>query len=213
MTKNKLQKSKRMIERYREINKFKYSIFKITNPSIPTEVSSNPILAMIILEKLRELIEEIQGDIDSVSIDSIDIEDIIKNKNSEISELLVSEICLFDLESIKNQYENCLKAEKLNSIFPLADRKNKVKELKREINNLQLTIESLEKIEPRLALTQKEKVKNLQKEKEALEETFNFHSIEEIEVNLFIRLQNYLISISNDFDNKINFIERNCNYE
>lgn len=209
MTKEKTKNNKRMIERYRNMNRFKYGIFRVCNPAIPTEVRENSILAGIVLDKLKELKKEIQEDIEAISITSIDIEDILGSVNSEISELLAREICLFDLAGIKNQYENYLKAERLNSIFPLADRENRIKELEKQINNLKLTIDSLEEIEPSLALTQKEKVKNLLKEKDALEETLHFISLDDIKANLFVRLHSFLLSLLNDFDDKIDFIERN----
>ncbi|WP_294365369.1 hypothetical protein [uncultured Clostridium sp.] len=208
MNKKNLE-NKRMIERYREMNKFKYSIFTITNPAIPTEAKNNPILVGIVLDKLKELKQEIEVDISNISIDMIDIEDILGKRALEVSELLTNEICLFDLETIKGQYKSYLKAKKLNSIFPVENRKSKVEELQKEINNLNLTIESLEEIDPSLVISQKEKVRKLEKEKEALEETFNFVSIEEIEGTLFARLHSYLNSILIDFNNKIAFIERN----
>lgn len=86
MKRNLFEKSnKKMIEKYREINRFRYSIFRITNPAIPTEVRENPILAGIVLDKLKELKKEIEKDIDSVSIDMIDIADIFGNGTLEVS--------------------------------------------------------------------------------------------------------------------------------
>lgn len=201
--------NKRMVERYREINRFRYSIFKVTNPAVPTEVRENPILAGIVLDKLKELREETQQDIDNIVIDMIDIEDILGERESEVSGLLANEVMLFELETTRKQYKNYLKAQKLDEIFPLADRKKKAEELEKEINNLTLTIESLEEIEPKLVASQKDKVGKLQEELMALEETFEFVSIEEIRSNVFVRLHGYLGNILNDINSKIAFIERN----
>ena len=200
---------KKMIEKYREINRFRYSIFRITNPAIPTEVRENPILAEIVSDKLKDLKKEVEKDIDNMTIDLVDIEDIFGNRTLEVSKLLADEIILFELETIRKQYINYLKAQKLEEIFPLDDRRKKAEELRREINNLNLTIESLEEIEPKLVASQKEKVAKLQGELMALEETFDFVSLEEIRGNVFVRLHGYLGNILSDINSKINFIERN----
>lgn len=200
---------KKMIEKYREINRFRYSIFRITNPAIPTEVRENQILAEIVSDKLKDLKKEVEKDIDNMTIDLVDIEDIFGNRTLEVSKLLADEIILFELETIRKQYINYLKAQKLEEIFPLDDRRKKAEELRREINNLNLTIESLEEIEPKLIASQKEKSARLQGELMALEETFDFVSLEEIRGKVFVRLHGYLGNILSDINSKINFIERN----
>lgn len=201
--------NKRMADRYREINRFRYSIFKITNPAIPNEVRENPILAQIVLDKLKELREEIKNDIDNLAIDMIDIADILGERESEVSEIIANEVMLFELETTRNNYRNYLKAQRLNEIFPLGDRKKKAEELEKEINNLSLTIEALEKIEPKLVASQREKLLKLEDELMALEETFDFVSIEDIKANVFVRLHGYLGNVLSDIDSKIAFIERN----
>lgn len=207
MSKKKV--NKRMMERYRNMNKFRYSIFQITNPAIPSEVKINPILARLVLNELKELREEIQADIDGLSIRMIDIEDIVGASREEVSELVSREVCLFDLSTIKKKYENYLNGEKLNKIFPVVDRKNRVIELQREIENIELTIKSLEQINPSLVVSQREKVQMLEREKFALEETLHFESLEDIKDSVFLRLYSYLVNLLNDFDSKINFLERN----
>lgn len=49
----------------------------------------------------------------------------------------------------------------------------------------------------------------LQGELMALEETFDFISLEQIRTNVFVRLHGYLNNILRDIDSKIAFIERN----
>lgn len=202
--------NKRMADRYKEINRFRYSIFKITNPAIPNEVRDNPILAKIVLDKLKELREEIKNDIDNLTIAMVDIADIFGERELDVSGLLLSEVAFVDLvEGTRKQYTNYLKGKNLEEIFPLVDRKKKAKELEKEIENLSLTIESLEEIEPKLASSQKEKKVKLQEELMALEETFDFISLEEIRPNVFVRLHGYLGNILSDIASKIAFIERN----
>ena len=107
-----------MIERYKYINKFRYSIFGVCNQAIPTEATHNPILSEIVLEKLKDVKEEIKADINSITLGSIKAEDVFGNRELEVSELFTNEICLYDFASYKTRYDEYLKGEALQRILP-----------------------------------------------------------------------------------------------
>lgn len=197
----------RMIERYKQINKFRYSIFQITNPAMPNEVLLNPILATIVLDKLRELRGQIRGDIKNITIDNIKAEDIFGKRESEVSELFANEICLYDFSYYKRSYDKYLKGEALQRICPAHKKERIIETYNEEINALEETVNDLETIDKQLAKEERKKLESLKLQKQEFEEKFDFPTLEQIEISLFNRVHSYLNNIIEDVENKIEYLE------
>ena len=197
----------RMIERYKQINKFRYSIFQITNPAMPNEVLLNPILATIVLDKLRELRGQIRGDIKNITIDNIKAEDIFGKRESEVSELFANEICLYDFSYYKRSYDKYLKGEALQRICPTHKKERIIETYNEEINALEETVNDLETIDKQLAKEERKKLESLKLQKQEFEEKFDFPTLEQIEISLFNRVHSYLNNIIEDVENKIEYLE------
>lgn len=197
-----------MLEKYRKINKFRYSTFRVTNQGTADEIRLNSILAEIVLQKYKELADEVATDIDNISIDMIDVEDVVGIREQEISELIAREICGYNFGHVKSKYEQYLKCQKLDKVFSMEERRKTLDKINSEIEKLEFTISSLEEIEPVLVISQKQKLKGLLKEKQAIEETLDTISLEEIQSSLFCSVRSYLQSIFNDIEERIDRIER-----
>lgn len=201
----KLAKVK-MVERYRHINKFRYSIFKLTNPSMTTELEYNPIMGEIVLVKLKEIRNEIKDDISKLSPRSIKSDDIFGERNLEVSELLAMEICLFNLIDYKRKYDRYLKGKTLEKIVPIEKRNEQLNRLNRQIEELEQTVIELESIDERIAEEEKRKLRKLKFEKDELIEKFDFPTVEEV---LFLRVHSYINSVLDDIEEKIDYLEMN----
>ena len=199
----------KMVERYRHINKFRFSIFKLTNPSMATELEYNPIMGEIVLVKLKELRNEIKDDISKLSPRSIKAEDILGERNLEISDLLATEVCFYNLIDYKNKYDSYLKGKTLERIFPIKRRNEEFNRLNKEIDELEQTVIDLEIIDEKIAEEEKKKLRKLKLEKEEFIEKFDFSALEEIEEALFIRVHSYITRILEDIEDKIDYLERN----
>lgn len=197
-----------MLERYRKINKFRYSTFRVTNQGTADEIRLNSILAEIVLQKYKELADEVATDIDNISIDMIDVEDVVGIREQEISELIAREICGYNFGHVTSKYEQYLKCQKLDEVFSMEERRKTLDKINSEIEKLEATVSSLEEIEPVLIISQKQKLKGLLKEKQALEETLDTISLEDIQSSLFCSVRSYLQSIFNDIEERIDRIER-----
>ena len=197
----------RMIERYKYINKFRYSIFGVCNQAIPTEATHNPILSEIVLEKLKDVKEEIKADINSITLGSIKAEDVFGNRELEVSELFANEICLYDFASYKTRYDEYLKGEALQRILPTHKRERMIEEYNEEIEALEETVNDLDAIDKQLAKEERKKLESLKLQKQELEEKLEFPTLEEIETSLFNRIHSYLNNIMEDVENRIKYLE------
>lgn len=197
-----------MLERYRKINKFRYSTFRVTNQGTADEIRLNSILAEIVLQKYKELADEVATDINNISIDMIDVKDVVGIREKEISELIAREICGYNFGHVTSKYEQYLKCQKLDKVFSMEERRKTLDKINSEIEKLEVTVSSLEEIEPVLVISQKQKLKGLLKEKQALEETLDTISLEDIQSSLFCSVRSYLQSIFNDIEERIDRIER-----
>lgn len=197
----------RMIERYKYINKFRYSIFGVCNQAIPTEATHNPILSEIVLEKLKYVKEEIKADINSITLGSIKAEDVFGNRELEVSELFANEICLYDFASYKTRYDEYLKGEALQRILPTHKREEIIEKYNEEIKALEEALKGLEGIGKQFGKEERKKLESLKLEKLEFEEKFDFPTLEDIEISIFNRIYSYLINIIEDIENKIEYLE------
>lgn len=205
---NKRINKKTMESRYKDINKFRISVGQLTNKSISSEVRRNPILSTIVLSKLKELKEEIEIDIDNITIDAIKVEDIFGDRESEVSRLFTSEIALYDMPTYIEKYNKYLKGKALEKVFSKEKRKEEMDKYNREINELEETVAELEIIDKELAKEEKRKLEILKLQREEFKEKFKFPLIEEIEESIFIKINSYLNNILKDVEEKILHIER-----
>lgn len=205
----KFLKDMRMIERYRAITNYKYGIWKVVNPSISQTVRNNPLLSLSALQILKEIKEVIESDIDSVNLEEIDVADIVSTyRESELSEFIGREVCLMGIGSLKKEYEGYLKAQKLESIYPMKIRQNDIKKLSDEIEIIKSKIETLESLNKGLGASQKKKLIELRTEKISIEETLEFVTEEELKERIYISVHSYMKNLLNGVKENISHIER-----
>lgn len=200
-----------LLERYRVINIYKYNSFSILNTSSTHMVEKNKLLAVTTLEVLKDIKKVILADLDNLTIDDINIIEIINNGNreTELSQLIGSEIMIYDINKIKKEYDGYLKAEKLNSVYPEEDRRNNIAELTEQISKLEKTIEALESIDNMLGQSQKQKMNQLTKEKIALEESLNYITETDIKERIYVHTYTYLNNVLTTIVEGIDYLERN----
>ena len=198
----------RMIDRYKQINKFRYSIFAICNPSTPMEAIFNPIMTEMVLDKLKELREEIKEDINCIKLESIKVEDIFGSREAEVSELLVKETCLYDFQYYREKYDRYLSGKALERVYPISKREKMIEKFNTEIVALEETVNDLEIIDKQLAKEEKRNLEALIGKKQEFEDKFYFPTLEEIQASLHIRVNSYLNNILEDVEKKIEYLER-----
>ncbi len=200
----------RMVDRYRHINKFRYSIFAICNRATPMEVTLNPIMAEMVLNKLKELNEEIREDINSITIDSINAEDIFGSRQSGVSELLAMEVCMYDLSIYKSKYDKYIQRSTLEKIHTVEKIEQTRQKINRDINKLEECINELESVLEGTSDNEKKELEKLIIQKDKFEDKFGHPALEleVIETSLFIRITSYLNNILEDIGNRIEYLER-----
>lgn len=199
----------RMIERYRAITNYRLGIWQVINPSMSQTVRNNPLLSLSALQILKEIKEVIESDIDSVNLEDINVADIISTyKESELSEFIGREVCLMVLGSLKRDYEGYLKAQKLDSIYPMKVRQKDIEKLSEEIEIIRSKIETLENLNKGLGASQKKKLIELKSEKTSIEETLEFVTKEELNERIYVSVHSYMKNILNGVQENINHLER-----
>lgn len=211
MKSNRIKKLSKieMVEKYRYINKFRYSIFTLTNPSMSMELNGNPIMGEIVLDKLKEIKQEIELDIDNITPEDIKADDIFGERKLEVSKLITTNICMFDIPFYEKKYKQYLKGKRLERVFTIDMRNKEIQSLNQQIEELERIIVDLESIDEEIANDEKRKLKKLELEKREYIERFNFPPLEEIEDFFAIKVNGYLNIILEDIDNNIDYLERN----
>lgn len=201
-------RGKNLEQKYRAIDIFLNSTFPVTNTALPQFAKNNEIMGMVVLRELKELVPVVEEDIQGLTIKDIDVNDIVGDKENEISRLIHSLLCGYPYTGICNDYKVYKKYEKLNEVFPIEARKLKVEQLKGEIDRVQKSIETIMEVDSGLAKSYISKKADLEREYNALQETLYCKSLAEIRLQAYGSLIYRLENFKEVIENKIEFLER-----
>ena len=195
--------------KYRELEAFLNSIFKITNPSTPSMAEDNPLLCKLVYPKLLELKQEVLADIEAVNTLKIDVYSIVNSNSNAVSNLIL----YFFPNMLYKIGQNCKqleRAEELEKTFTTQARLDYLKKLNADLAQKELLFSNMEAIGSKLADGYLSDIIAIKKEQEVIKKTLNAVTLEQIENDLRncirARLNNYVERL----DSKICFLESHC---
>lgn len=210
MNTKELLKNMTLTKRYETIQQYRQGAFKVLNPALPQLVRTDILLSTSSLEVLKEIEAVIKQDVKSLKIEDIKLEDILKrNYQNELSELINTTVCLWLMPSIQSDYNACIKAEKLEQVYPIEQRKRELDQLEKEIDTIEESIEVLKSIDVNLVQAQVDRVEQLRNQREAIKRTLSYKTKEEIKLELYGCTHRYLETILGGVQANINHLERN----
>lgn len=198
---------KNLAKKYRELEAFLNSIFKITNASIPSIAEANPILCKLVYPKLKELKDSVLADIQAFENVNIDVYSIVSSNRSAISNLVLYFFpnLIWKLEKDCKQLKQI---ELLEQTFSTVERIKYLEKLNTDLEQKELLYNNMSAIGSKLADSYLSDIQDIKKEIEAIEKTLNTITLEQIEIDLrnciVARLNNYVERL----DSKIRFLER-----
>lgn len=194
-------------KKYRELEAFLNSIFKITNPSTPSLAEDNPLLCGLVYPKLKELKQEVLEDIKAVNTLEIDVYSIVNSSSNAVSNLI---LYFFPnmLYKIGQDCKQLERAEELDKTFPVQARLEYLKKLSTDLEQKELLYSNMEAIGSKLADSYLSDIIAIKKEQEVIKKTLNPLTLEQIEADLRncikARLNNYILRL----DTSIAFLAR-----
>lgn len=209
----KFLKSVSLKERYDFIERFIVSVTNVTNEGMPQVAARNPILSNIVLRELNIIDKVVEDDKKNIKLEDINIEDIAITRNSELSEsinLFLITKDQYKYQELKEAFEKCKKMKKLEKISSLEERKNKLKSLENEIDNLNNIMVASSEVEKDISYFYFDTLKTKKKEYEALKKLVFFKSIEEINEEIYNKMIYILDVLHERIKNKIKFLEKYC---
>ncbi|MDM0859536.1 hypothetical protein ACV3SO_13805 [Clostridium perfringens] len=209
----KFLKSVSLKERYDFIERFIVSVTNVTNEGMPQVAERNPILSNIVLRELNIIDKVIEADKKNIKLEDINIEDIAITRNSELSEsinLFLITKDQYKYQELKEAFEKYKKMKELEKISSLEERKNKLKSLENEIDNLNNIMLASSEVEKDISYFYFDTLKTKKKEYEALKKLVFFKSIEEINEEIYNKMIYILEVLHERIKNKIKFLEKHC---
>lgn len=195
------------LQQIKEITAFMDGLFEELNPNFRGWVPLNPRKAKLILEELNNIKEELEPV--RININDIDVERFFTNKTemNEVEEYLYTRGCA-PLYSIEQGYKKILNDEVLEIINPKAKREEEIKKMEYEIENMRDLIERLSRISGSADSIERfeREIDKTQKKIEAIKETFNVPTMEELQLDLHYYANYYLNNLKERVDNAITYI-------
>ncbi len=195
------------LEKINEITAFMDGIAIELNPNFRGWVSKNPRKARLILEELNKIKKELEPM--EIDIKEIDVERFFTKgmEKSDVENYLDNTGCA-PLYSIEQKYKKVLNDEVLEIINPKAKREEEIKKMEYEIYNMQDLIERLSRVSGSTDSIEKfeREIDKTQKKIEAIKETFNVPTMEELQLDLHYYANYYLNNLKERVDNAIEFI-------
>lgn len=197
-------------ERYNAIASFLISTFRVTNHALPSMAVANPIMCSIVLKELNNIDSIITNDIKSSNIKDIDLIDITTIRSSEISQFIYETMIHTNPYNYKRMVDDIKaneKAQRLEIVFPLHKREERLKGLENDISVTEKMMDSISEIDDILAESYRKKLSDLQREYDAIKETIIFKDLEEIKEETLTKVLWKLQSIQEQVRIKIEFLE------
>ena len=194
-------------KKYRELEAFLNSIFKITNPSTPSLAEDNPLLCKLVYPKLLKLKESVLADIEAVNTLNIDVYSIVNSSSNAVSNLI---LYFFPnmLYKIEQDCKQLQRAEELEKTFTTQARLDYLKKLSSDLAQKELLYSNMESIGSKLADGYLQDIIAIKKEQEVIKKTLNSITLADIENDLRnsikARLENYILRL----DANIAFLAR-----
>lgn len=204
-------KGKNLIGKYDAIESFLFSTFNVTNSALPNMTKANPIMAVIVLEELKELDVTIEKDIQSINLNDIDVIDITTNRKNELSRFIYNLLLttnVYGYKRIEDDLRAYDKSQKLEKVYPISKRRERLEELKVEIEKVEDMVNAISEVDAVLGKSYSKKLSDLQREHEAIEETIYVKSIDVITEEAYSMVMARINGIREIVVGKVELLER-----
>lgn len=195
------------LQQIKEITVFMDGIFDQLNPNLWRAVLRDKRKTKIILAELNNIREELEAV--KININNIDVERIFTSGAVMSDEEMYLYYCACPpLYSIEQGYKKILNAKVLEIINPRAKREEEIKKMEYEIENMRDLIERLNKINGSGEAIERfeREIDKTQKKIEAIKETFNVPTMEELQLDLFYDANYYLNNLKERVDHAITYL-------
>lgn len=203
-------KGKDLAGKYDAIEAFLFSTFNVTNPATVSMTRANLIMANMVLEELKNIDSIVAKDIEGIKLKDIDVIDITSGRESEISRFIYHSLLkmnAYDYKRIDDDMRAYLKAQKLEKVYPIEKRRERLEELQAEIERTNDMINAISEIDKNLAKSYSKKLSELQREYQTIEETICFKDITVIKAEVYSRVIARMNTIKDRIMEKIEFLE------